>query len=72
MPESEMRAVLAAAGLQVDEIHRIFVLPGHGGFQFLPTRWLVAVEAFLSRIPLANRISKNQIYVCRRTQSATL
>jgi SAM-dependent methyltransferase len=72
MSESEMRAVLAAAGLQVDEIHRIFVLPGHKRFQLLPSRWLVAVEAFLSRVPLANRLSKNQIYVCRRTQPATL
>jgi SAM-dependent methyltransferase len=72
MAESEMRAVLAAAGLQVDEIHRIFMLPGHKSFQLLPTRWLIAVEAFLSRIPLANRVSKNQIYVCRRTQPATL
>lgn len=70
MSESEMREVLAAAGLQVDEVHRIFVLPGHKSFQLLPTRWLVAAEAFLSRVPLANRLSKNQIYVCRRTQPA--
>ncbi len=69
MAESEMRAVLAAAGLQVEEVHRIFVLPGHKRLQLLPTRWLVAVEAVLSRIPVANRLSKNQIYVCRRTQA---
>jgi hypothetical protein len=31
----------------------------------LPARWLVAVEAFLGRIPGLNRLSKNQIYVCR-------
>jgi SAM-dependent methyltransferase len=70
MSESEMREALAAAGLRVEEVHRIFVLPGHKGFQLLPTRWLVPFEAFLSRIPLANRLSKNQIYVCRRTQPA--
>ncbi len=70
MSESEMRRALAAAGLQVEEVHRIFVLPGHNGFQLLPTRWLVPFEAFLSRIPVANRLSKNQIYVCRRTQPA--
>lgn len=68
MSESEMRVALAAAGLYVEEVHRIFVLPGHKAFQLLPTRWLVPVEAFLSRIPVANRVSKNQIYVCRRTQ----
>jgi SAM-dependent methyltransferase len=70
MSESEMRQALAAAGLKVEEVHRIFVLPGHGNVQLLPTRWLVAVEAFLSRIPAVNRLSKNQIYVCRRTQLA--
>lgn len=68
MSESEMREALAEAGLHVDEIHRIFVLPGHKSFQLLPTRWLVPVENLLSRIPVANRLSKNQIYVCRRTQ----
>jgi ubiquinone/menaquinone biosynthesis C-methylase UbiE len=70
MSESEMRSALTAAGLHVEEVHRIFMLPGHKGFQLLPTRWLVPVEAFLSRIPVANRLSKNQIYVCRRTQPA--
>jgi hypothetical protein len=70
MSESEMRKALAAAGLHVEEVHRIFVLPGHKAFQLLPTRWLVPFEAFLSRIPVANRLSKNQIYVCRLTQPA--
>jgi ubiquinone/menaquinone biosynthesis C-methylase UbiE len=65
MSEAEMRRALADAGLQVEEVHRIFVLPGHSGLQLLPTRWLVPVEAFLSRVPVANRLSKNQIYVCR-------
>jgi hypothetical protein len=39
--------------------------------QLLPTRWLVPVESYLSRMPLLNRLSKNQIYVCRKTQPAT-
>lgn len=68
MTESEMREALAGAGLHVVKVYRIFVLPGHKAFQLLPTRWLVPVEAFLSRIPVANRLSKNQIYVCRRIQ----
>jgi SAM-dependent methyltransferase len=70
MSESEMREAVAAAGLHVEAVHRIFVLPGHKTFQLLPTRWLVPLETFLSRIPVANRLSKNQIYVCRRTQPA--
>jgi SAM-dependent methyltransferase len=70
MTESHMRAALSAAGLQVEEVHRIFLLPGHRRLQLLPTRWLVAAEAFLSRVPAVNRLSKNQIYVCRRTQPA--
>jgi SAM-dependent methyltransferase len=68
LSEVEMRQELAHAGLEVVEIHRLFVLPGHGRLQLLPTRWLVPFEAFLSRIPGLRLISKNQIYVCRRTQ----
>lgn len=68
MSESEMRQVLSEAGLEVMEVHRIFVLPGHGRLQVLPTRWLVPVEALMSRVPLLKLLSKNQIYVCRRTQ----
>jgi SAM-dependent methyltransferase len=69
MSEHEMRAALAVAGLHVEEVHRIFLLPGHNSFLLLPTHWLVPVEAFLSRLPIANRLSKNQIYVCRRAQA---
>ena len=70
MSESEMRGALVAAGLHVQEVHRIFLLPGHKSFHLLPTRWLVPLEAFLSRIPVVNRLCKNQIYVCRRTPPA--
>lgn len=70
MTESQVRAALTAAGLQVEEVHRIFLLPGHKKVQLLPTSWLVAVEALLSRVPALNRLSKNQIYVCRRTLPA--
>jgi SAM-dependent methyltransferase len=72
MSEGEMRRSLAAAGLQVHEIHRIFVLPGHKSLLLLPTRWLVALETFLSRVPLLNRFSKNQIYVCGLIQQSQL
>jgi 2-polyprenyl-3-methyl-5-hydroxy-6-metoxy-1,4-benzoquinol methylase len=65
MSESEVRTALAAAGLEVEEVRRIFVLPGHQSFLLLPARWLVPVEGFLSRVPLLNRLSKNQILVCR-------
>jgi SAM-dependent methyltransferase len=68
MSELEMRRELADARLEVVEVHRLFVLPGHGRLQLLPTRWLVPFEAFVSRIPGLRLISKNQIYVCRRTQ----
>ena len=68
MSESEMRRVLGEAGLEVVEVQRIFILPGHGRLQLLPTSWLVPLEAGISRVPLLRRLSKNQIYVCRRTQ----
>jgi SAM-dependent methyltransferase len=72
LSEGEMRRTLAAAGLQVDELHRLFVLPGHNSLLLLPTRWLVPLERFLSRVPLVNRFSKNQIYVCRAIQQRQL
>ena len=68
LSESEVRRVLTEAGLEAVEVHRIFVLPGNGKLQLLPTRWLVRVEAFMSQVPLLKLLSKNQIYVCRRTQ----
>jgi SAM-dependent methyltransferase len=71
MSEREMRRSLAAAGLQVREIHRIFVLPGHDSLLVLPPRWLVPLERILSRIPLINRLSKNQIYVCSGIQQTS-
>jgi SAM-dependent methyltransferase len=64
MSEREMRRTLAAAGFQVREVHRIFVFPGHKSLLLLPQRWLVPLEARLSRLPLVNLLSKNQIYVC--------
>jgi SAM-dependent methyltransferase len=67
MSEREMRSALAAGGLEVLEVRRLFILPGHGSFMVLPARWLVAVEAVLGRIPPVNRLSKNQIYLCRAT-----
>jgi 2-polyprenyl-3-methyl-5-hydroxy-6-metoxy-1,4-benzoquinol methylase len=65
MSEHEARSALDEAGLYVTEVHRLFVLPGHGSFLLLPARWLVRVERFLSQLPLVNRLSKNQIFVCR-------
>jgi SAM-dependent methyltransferase len=72
MSEREMRQTLAAAGLQVHELRRIFLLPGHKSLLLLPTRWLVPLETFLSRVPLLNRFSKNQIYVCSVIQQNQL
>jgi 2-polyprenyl-3-methyl-5-hydroxy-6-metoxy-1,4-benzoquinol methylase len=64
MSAREMRRTLAAAGLQIQEIHRIFVLPGHKSFLLLPVRWLIPLEERLSHVPLVNLLSKNQIFVC--------
>ena len=47
------------------EVRRLFLVPGHGRARLLPTRPLVALEAALGRVPVLNRLSKNQIYVCR-------
>jgi SAM-dependent methyltransferase len=68
LSEREMRRTLAAAGLQIREVHRIFVFPGYKSLLLLPRRWLVPLEARLSRVPLVNLLSKNQIYVCSAVQ----
>lgn len=65
MSEREVRRALGDAGLEVIEVRRLFLLPGHGRVKLLPTRTLVALEAVLGRVPGLNHLSKNQIYVCR-------
>jgi SAM-dependent methyltransferase len=65
MSEREVRRALGDAGLEVVEVRRLFLVPGHGRARLLPTRPLVALEAALGRVPVLNRLSKNQIYVCR-------
>jgi len=65
MSEREVRRALADAGLEVIEVRRFFLFPGHGSVLLLPSRPLVALEAALGRVPLLNHLSKNQIYVCR-------
>jgi SAM-dependent methyltransferase len=65
MSEREVRRALAQAGLEVVEVRRLFVLPGHGRAMLLPGRLLVALEAALGRVPALNRLAKNQIFVCR-------
>ncbi len=66
MSEREMRGALEAAGLEVEEVFRMAVLPGHGSRLALPESWLVPIERILSRTPLVNRLGKNQVFVCRR------
>jgi SAM-dependent methyltransferase len=65
MSEREMRRALTSAGLEVEKVIRLCVLPGHGSVTLLPERWLVPVERVLARVPGLNRASKNQIFVCR-------
>jgi 2-polyprenyl-3-methyl-5-hydroxy-6-metoxy-1,4-benzoquinol methylase len=66
MSDREIRGALEAAGLEVKEVFRMAVLPGHGSHMALPESWLVPIETILSRTPLVNRLGKNQIFVCRR------
>ena len=70
MSEREFRAAATAAGLEVQEVVRLFVLPGAGRVVLLPERWLLPLESFLSGVPGLNRIAKNQIYVCRAAAGA--
>ena len=69
MSEGEMREALSAAGLEVDEVIRMTVLPGHGAFILLPEPLLLAVERVLTRLPLISRAAKNQVFVCRAAGS---
>ena len=71
LSEREVRRAMADAGLEVIEVRRLFLLPGHGRAMPLPARPLVALEAALGRVPLLNRLSKNQIYVCRAAGGPT-
>ncbi len=71
MSEFEFKKILRQAGFEVKRIYRLSILPGHGPIVLLPVKWLLWVERRLSRVPLLNLLSKNQIYACCRRPEAT-
>jgi SAM-dependent methyltransferase len=66
LSESAVRELLEGAGLQVCQIERFMILPGHKSWILLPRPWLVALEQMLAKAPGLNRLGKNQIFVCRK------
>lgn len=66
MSYAEMRKLLEDCGFKIVKVYRFCLLPGHKRFLILPQRFLFPLEKFLSRIPIMNLFSKDQIYVCEK------
>lgn len=62
--EIEFRKLLENCGFKVEKVHRFMLLPGRKNFILLPSKLLIKIELILSKIPLLNLLSKDQIYVC--------
>lgn len=68
MSANEVKTMLREAGYRIIEVHRFTVLPGRKNILLLPRKMLFYVERFLSKVPLINRLAKDQIYVCKKIE----
>jgi|GEM_PF-2827941 len=71
MTERQMRRLLKMSGFELLQVARCGILPGHKSFCLLPEKLLIPVESFLSRIPVVNLLSKNQIFLCKKKNDQT-
>lgn len=65
LSERECRELIEKAGLRVEKVHYIAVLPGHKEWLPFPQTLYLNIERILMKIPLFHNFAKDQIYVCR-------
>lgn len=63
---NEMEKMLEDCGFKILKVFRFCLLPGHKSFLFLPLSILFQVEKFLSKVPFVRKLSKDQIYLCKK------
>lgn len=66
---AEFKRLLEFGGLEIVKIYRISVIPGHKRLIPLPKKLFIETEKIFSRIPILNRLAKDQIFVCRKIKS---
>ncbi len=66
MSEFEVRKMLSSKGMEIVKVYRYSFLPAYKGFLPLPKSIYKGTELLLSKIPLLNLFTKDQIYVCKK------
>ena len=65
MSDLDARNLIAGAGLRIDRVFHMGVLPLADHMRWLPQTAITLIEGGLSRIPFAKPWAQNLIYVCR-------
>ena len=68
MSDSDVRNLVSEAGLAIDQVYHLAVLPLSDHRMWFPQPMIVAIEGVLSRIRLLRPLAQNVIYVCHRVR----
>ena len=68
MSESDVQNLVSEAGLAIDQVYHLAVLPFSDHRMWFPQPMVVAIEGVLSRIRLLRPLAQNVIYVCHRVR----
>lgn len=66
MSDLDARTLVCGAGLRIDRVYHLGVLPLADHMTWLPRDAMTTIESALSRIPFLEPLAQNLIYVCRR------
>ncbi len=66
MSDLDARTLVCGAGLRVDRVYHLGVLPIADHMTWLPRDAMTSIESWLSRIAFLAPMAQNLIYVCRR------
>ena len=68
MSDLDARNLVSEAGLHIDRVYHLAVLPFADHRMWLSERVVTSMERVLSRTPSAQPLAQNLIYVCRRAR----
>ena len=66
MSDLDARTLVSRAGLHIDRVYHLGVLPLSDHMTWLPRGTMTSIEGALSRVPFVEPLAQNLIYVCRR------
>ena len=65
MSDHDVRSLVDGAGLRIEKVYHLAVLPFPDHATFLPQRALLAIERVLSSVSVTRPMAQNMVYVCR-------